>query len=411
MEMHNFEEELTCSICYNIFEDPRVLSCSHTFCRHCLESVVGTSENFSIWRPLRLPLKCPNCRSVVELPPAGVASLPINFPLRAIIEKYNKDDHPDVVTCMEHYRQPLNVYCLKDRKLVCGHCLTIGEHQGHPIDDIQSAYTKEKETPGKLLELLNDKYLTGVCLLIEKLEQQKSYCESTVEEDKKVTVHYFEKLNTTMEHQKRTFLAALDEVNNRISEKYMPLIEKMKEIRREQLELTSLSSSVQEEESPLVFLERIHDVRQRVKALKRQKLLEIQPAEVYPRMGGLLKEWSKMELGQINKILKPRIRLCSKGRVFNTMNEKKNRLIQKLFTFLKPILTVQFVVLSVALIMISLKSNIVSLALNEIMPIYLAEAVQMAHYYMGNSLQNLQTFLFHISDSLCEWMQIISFNL
>lgn len=53
--MHNFEDELTCPICYSIFEDPRVLPCSHTFCRNCLEDILQASGNFYIWRPLRIP--------------------------------------------------------------------------------------------------------------------------------------------------------------------------------------------------------------------------------------------------------------------------------------------------------------------------------------------------------------------
>uniref|UniRef100_A0A452GGK5 Tripartite motif-containing protein 59 n=1 Tax=Gopherus agassizii TaxID=38772 RepID=A0A452GGK5_9SAUR len=259
--MHHFEEELTCSICYSIFEDPRVLPCSHTFCRNCLESVLQLSSNFSIWRPLRLPLKCPNCRSIVEIPPSGTESLPINFALKAIIEKYQQQDHPDVATCSEHYRQPLNVYCLLDRKLVCGHCLTIGKHHGHPIDDLQSAYMKEKETPRKLLEQLTDEHWTNVCLLIEKLEEQKSHYENIVQDDKKAVVQYFKKLNDTLEHKKQALLAALDEVNAHISEEYAPLVENMKRIREEQLDLMSLNTSVQEEESPLLFLEKVDVVQ------------------------------------------------------------------------------------------------------------------------------------------------------
>lgn len=125
---------------------PRVLPCSHTFCRNFLENVLQASGDFYIWRPLRIPLKCPNYRSIIETASTGIESLPVNFALRAIIEKYQQEDHPDVVTCSEHYRQPLNVYCLLDKKLVCGHCLTIGQHHGHPIDDLQSAYLKEKDT-------------------------------------------------------------------------------------------------------------------------------------------------------------------------------------------------------------------------------------------------------------------------
>lgn len=85
--MDNLEEDLTCSVCYSLFSDPRVLPCSHTFCKTCLDNLLQVSTNYSIWRPPRLPLKCPNCRSVVELPPAGVEALPTNVSLRAIIEK------------------------------------------------------------------------------------------------------------------------------------------------------------------------------------------------------------------------------------------------------------------------------------------------------------------------------------
>lgn len=88
--METLEEDLTCSVCYSLFSDPRVLPCSHTFCKTCLDNLLQMSNNYSIWRPLRLPLKCPNCRSVVELPPTGVEALPSNVSLRAIIEKVGK---------------------------------------------------------------------------------------------------------------------------------------------------------------------------------------------------------------------------------------------------------------------------------------------------------------------------------
>lgn len=85
--MDNLEEDLTCSVCYSLFSDPRVLPCSHTFCKTCLDNLLQVSTNYSIWRPLRMPLKCPNCRNVMELPPTGVDALPANVSLRAIIEK------------------------------------------------------------------------------------------------------------------------------------------------------------------------------------------------------------------------------------------------------------------------------------------------------------------------------------
>ena len=194
--MDNLEEDLTCSVCYSLFSDPRVLPCSHTFCKACLDNLLQASANYSIWRPLRLPLKCPNCRSVVELPPTGVDALPTNVSLRAIIEKvgenhcemydnssvwnpfngpysaaslsarlscmcvrrqYQSDSEPRPPSCQEHHRQPLNMYCIQDRQLICGLCLTVGQHQGHPIDDLQAAFIREKQTPSLLLARLSER--------------------------------------------------------------------------------------------------------------------------------------------------------------------------------------------------------------------------------------------------------------
>ncbi|KAJ7325005.1 hypothetical protein JRQ81_018025 [Phrynocephalus forsythii] len=391
--MHHFEEELTCSICYSIFDDPRVLPCSHTFCRTCLENVLQLSSNFSIWRPLRLPLKCPNCRTIVEIPPSGTDSLPVNFALKAIIEKYQQEEHPDVATCSEHYRQPLNVYCLLDRKLVCGHCLTIGKHHGHPIDDLHSAYMKEKETPVKLLEQLTDKHWSEVCMLIENLEKQKAQCESIVQEDKKSVLQYFKRLSDILDHKKQALLAALDDVNTQIVAEYEPLIERLKDLREEQLELMSLNTSIQEEESPLLFLEKIEDMRQRVKALKQKPLPEVKPVEIYPRIGQVLKDvWTKSEISQINKILIPKIKLVSKGPVCNHGDKKENRQPKG---FLWPLWPLAVIIISLIVVSIIFSQHLMSFV-NEIVFPYVLHALQTVHENLSKRLEVVLETVWHI---------------
>lgn len=67
--------------------------------------------------------------------------------------KYQRDEEPRPPSCQEHPRQPLNMYCIQDRQLICGLCLTVGQHHGHPIDDLQAAFAREKATPQQLAEL------------------------------------------------------------------------------------------------------------------------------------------------------------------------------------------------------------------------------------------------------------------
>ncbi|KAH0624118.1 hypothetical protein JD844_007512 [Phrynosoma platyrhinos] len=396
--MHHFEEELTCSVCYSIFDDPRVLPCSHTFCRNCLENVLHLSSNFSIWRPLRLPLKCPNCRRIVEIPPSGTDSLPVNFALKAIIEKYQQEDHPAVATCSEHYRQPLNVYCLLDRKLVCGYCLTIGKHHGHPIDDLQSAYMKEKETPGKLLEQLTDKHWSEVCSLIENLEKQKAQCESIVQQDKKTVLQYFKRLNDSLDLKKQALFAALDEVNMQIMAEYEPLIEKMKAIREEQLELMSLNTVIQNEElSPLLFLEKVEDIRQRVKALKKKTLPDIKPIEIYPRIEEVLKDVCTKKC-VINKILIPKIKLISKGKAFS--HEKENRPSKE---FVWRLLPLGFILISLVVAITFFGQHFLSF-INKIAFPYVLSAFQIVYQDTSKRLQVAIEALWHTSNLFLEYL-------
>ena len=55
MEEENKLKDLTCTVCLEIFTDPKVLPCCHTFCLECLKGILGKSaaqENIS----------CPQCR-------------------------------------------------------------------------------------------------------------------------------------------------------------------------------------------------------------------------------------------------------------------------------------------------------------------------------------------------------------
>ena len=82
--MEQLEEELTCPVCCGLFEDPRVLLCSHSFCKKCLEGLLEGNRGAAF----RAPLKCPTCRK--ETPHNGANSLQINYSLRGISEKFSR---------------------------------------------------------------------------------------------------------------------------------------------------------------------------------------------------------------------------------------------------------------------------------------------------------------------------------
>uniref|UniRef100_A0A8D3AN38 Tripartite motif containing 59 n=1 Tax=Scophthalmus maximus TaxID=52904 RepID=A0A8D3AN38_SCOMX len=311
--MDNLEEDLTCSVCYSLFSDPRVLPCSHTFCKTCLDNLLQASTNYSIWRPLRLPLKCPNCRSVMELPPTGVDALPTNVCLRAIIEKYQSDSEPRPPSCQEHNRHPLNMYCIQDRQLICGLCLTVGQHQGHPIDDLQAAFIREKQTPSLLLARLSDQRWAQACELGEQLEQEKARCEGLVRQDRQEVDQYFQWLKVVLTRKRQAYIEALEKAGAEVSRTYDPLIHRVKEIQEKQLDLVSLGSSVEDEDSPLVFLEKLHVFREKVEEFVKTPLPSVITLAIAPRAAEYLQQrWPAVTIGSLEEAPVPKVSCCAR---------------------------------------------------------------------------------------------------
>ena len=56
---------LKCSICLELFSDPRLLPCLHTYCLKCLQGLVSDKKS---------DLSCPQCRAKYKIPKGGVVS-------------------------------------------------------------------------------------------------------------------------------------------------------------------------------------------------------------------------------------------------------------------------------------------------------------------------------------------------
>lgn len=72
------EDTLTCSVCQEIFEDPRQLPCGHSMCLSCLENLMDHSAD--------VPFRCPNCRRHFG-PFIGISK---SFTLTSIAEEFRE---------------------------------------------------------------------------------------------------------------------------------------------------------------------------------------------------------------------------------------------------------------------------------------------------------------------------------
>uniref|UniRef100_A0A8C4WEV9 RING-type domain-containing protein n=1 Tax=Gopherus evgoodei TaxID=1825980 RepID=A0A8C4WEV9_9SAUR len=68
--MERLQEDVTCSICLDVLEDPVSIECSHNFCRGCL---------VAHWREVSAQgYQCPECRALSRcLEQGGVGNSPV----------------------------------------------------------------------------------------------------------------------------------------------------------------------------------------------------------------------------------------------------------------------------------------------------------------------------------------------
>ncbi|XP_071823472.1 uncharacterized protein [Apostichopus japonicus] len=75
------DEILSCPICLDVLDAPKILQCLHRFCTKCLEDTLRTRA------PLAGSVQCPICRQDTDLPPDGVGGIKDDFVMAAILEK------------------------------------------------------------------------------------------------------------------------------------------------------------------------------------------------------------------------------------------------------------------------------------------------------------------------------------
>ena len=78
------KEEVTCAICQDLLNEPKILPCLHSFCTGCLKEWSGRLANLD---PSKRHLECPLCRAKVLLSTSrAVEELPSHFSAIRLVE-------------------------------------------------------------------------------------------------------------------------------------------------------------------------------------------------------------------------------------------------------------------------------------------------------------------------------------
>ena len=67
--LQDLKDEITCPICQEFFQDPKILPCFHCYCKLCILQLAKGEQ----------PFPCPECRGDTFLPPTGADGFPTAF--------------------------------------------------------------------------------------------------------------------------------------------------------------------------------------------------------------------------------------------------------------------------------------------------------------------------------------------
>ena len=127
--MANFKkliEHLTCSVCLRLFENPKYLSCYHSFCKGCLEKM-----------QLQSVITCPVCRKETTVPITGVQKLDDNFFVTSLVDDLILQTGVDL-KCEKCNENPAITFCADCAMFLCHDCgqqhhQSINKSQNHKI--------------------------------------------------------------------------------------------------------------------------------------------------------------------------------------------------------------------------------------------------------------------------------------
>ncbi|XP_019125375.2 zinc-binding protein A33 [Larimichthys crocea] len=224
------EEDLCCSVCHDIFKDPVILSCSHSFCKVCLQN----------WWTDKQVHDCPLCkrRSSKEVPPPNLA-------LKNLCATFlqERDQRSSEALCSLH-SEKLKLFCLDDKQPVCHICRDSKKHTEHrfrPIDEAAQDHREELQTSLKpLKEKL--KIFEGVQV---KFDQTAEHIKVQARRTERQIKDQFKKLHQFLEEEEEARMAALREEEE---QKSQMMKQKMEALSRE---IAALSDTVRATEDEL----------------------------------------------------------------------------------------------------------------------------------------------------------------
>ncbi|XP_056121151.1 E3 ubiquitin-protein ligase TRIM35-like [Rhinichthys klamathensis goyatoka] len=208
-------EELYCPVCYEIFKVPVFLSCSHSFCKECLQQFWKTKKT----------QECPVCRRR-----SSRDDPPVNLTLKNLCESFLEERNEKRSSGSEEicslHSEKLKLFCLEDKQPVCLMCINSQKHDNHKfrlISEVVSSYKEELNTALKSLQqkLQHNEKEKG------EFEETAQHINSQAEHTERQIKEEFEKLHQFLRDEEEATITALREEEEQKKQRMKEKLEEM----------------------------------------------------------------------------------------------------------------------------------------------------------------------------------------
>ncbi|XP_053286277.1 nuclear factor 7, brain [Pleuronectes platessa] len=224
------EEDLCCSVCQDVFRDPVVLSCSHSFCKECVKN----------WWKDKVVKECPLCkrRSSKNEPP-------FNLVLKNLCESFlqERDQSSSHALCSLHSER-LRLFCLDHQQPVCVICRDSEKHTDHRFRPIDEAAQQHRKQLQETLEPLKKKLQSFERVKVE-FEQTAEHIKVQAGRTETQIKEQFKKLHRFLKQEEEARMAALREEEEQKSQMMKKKIESLSR------DIRSLSDTIRTTEDEL----------------------------------------------------------------------------------------------------------------------------------------------------------------